>query len=182
MLIVLALLGCAGAAFAVAVTLRARNLKRRHRAVLGAPLPFLDEAAERLVDAPRALYHGTRFADGDRLLEPALGEACVADLFCTAQAIFLRREQGGAAGNQLVSLPLAWIEDASLLRAPSELAGRELPVLRLRWRRGGQLLESDLSLRGGLAQLEKLRREVHLRQGQGGALQALQRFLQPPAP
>jgi len=65
------------------------------------------------------------------------------------------------------------------------LAGKELPMLKLRWRRGGEPLETQLSLRGGMAQLEKLRREIHLRQGQGSALQALQKYLdaapRPPA-
>jgi len=38
-------------------------------------------------------------------------------------------------------------------------------MLRLRWRRGGEQLETALSLRGGMASLEALRREIHLRQG-----------------
>ncbi len=180
MRLILALLGCAGAVFALVLGLRARSLRRRHRAVLGTPLPHLDEGAERLVDAPRALYHGTRFADGARLLDAALGSECVGDLICTAEAVLVRREAAGAAGGMLVALPMAWIEDASLLRAHAALAGRELPTLRLRWRRGGQMLQTDISLRGGLPQLEKLRREIHLRQGQGGALHVLARFLQPP--
>ena len=46
-------------------------------------------------------------------------------------------------------------------------------MLRIRFRRGGEALVSDFSLRGGLANLEKLRREVHLRQGTHGALAAL---------
>ena len=180
MRLLLALLACAGGGFALIVALRARSLKRRHRAVLGAELPRFDEGAGRLVDAPRALYHGTCFADGTRLLDESLGSECVGDLICTAEAVLVRREEGGPAGGKLVALPMAWIEDASLLRAHAALAGRELPTLRLRWRRGGQLLQTDVSLRGGLPQLEKLRREIHLRQGQGGALHVLERFLQPP--
>ena len=168
----------AALAFAGAVFQRTVRIRRRHRAMLGAPLPFLREDAERLVQAERALYHGTRFADGARLLDERWGPPCVADLFCTAEAIFLRRE----AEEGLLALPLAWILDASLLRAWAELAGKELPVLRLRWRRGGEILQTELSLRGGLPQLEKLRREVHLRQGEGSALAELQRFLVPPAP
>ena len=178
-LAVAALLASAAVALGLAIVLKARTLKRRHRAVLGAPLPSVDEAAERLVDAPRALYHGTRFADGAALLEPALAEPCVGDLHCTAQALVIVRESGGPAGGQMIVLPLAWVEDAALARGPAPLAGRELPQLKIRWRRGGELLETQLSLRGGMAQLEKLRRELHLRQGQGGALQQLQRFLDP---
>jgi hypothetical protein len=169
-----ALLLAGGAAAGAAILLRADRLKRRHRAVLGAPLPVLDAGAERLVDAPRALYHGTRFADGTALLDPVLARPCVADLYATAQAIFIQREAG--EGSAIVPLP--WVEDALLARQHAELAGRELPVLKLRWRRGGELLETSVSLRGGLPQLEKLRREVHLRQGQGGAMAALQKYLE----
>jgi hypothetical protein len=182
--VVAALVLAATAALAVAVFVAARRVKRRHRAVLGAPLPSLDPKAERLVDAPRALYHGTRFADGVALLDPALGSSCVADLWCTAQALFLRRERGASAPGQLLALPLAWVDEAVLLRAPAELAKRELPMLRLRWRRGGERLETSVSLRGGLPELEKLRREIHLRQGQGELTSQLKQWLEqkPPEP
>ena len=77
------------------ILVRARRLRARHRAVFGAPLPDLEPAAERLLDAPRALYHGTRFADGPPILAARWREACVGDLWCTAGGIFLRREEGG---------------------------------------------------------------------------------------
>jgi hypothetical protein len=50
-------------------------------------------------------------------------------------------------------------------------------MLRVRFHRGGQALLSDFSLRGGMANLEKLRREVHLRQGTQNALEALGELL-----
>ena len=153
---------------------RARRLKLRNQAVLAAQVPAIDAGLERLVDAPRALCHGTRFADGAPLVAPAYREPCVCDLVCTAQALCWTREGGGAT----LSIPLAWIEDASLTRAFALLAGKDLPMLRLSWRRGGELLVTDFSLRGGLAQLEKLRREIHLRQGGGGALAALSKFIE----
>ena len=160
----------------------ARRLRVRHRAVFAAALPAFDLDGERLIDAPRALYHGTRFADGTALLAPAWREACVGDLWCTQHAIFLQGEwdprgeaapvHGGQGGKRLV-FPLAWVSDASLVRAFAPLVVKELPMLRLRWRRGGELLETDFSLAGGTPALEALRREIHLRQGQGSALVSL---------
>jgi hypothetical protein len=158
-----------GACASLFVWLRARRIRARHRAAFGAPLPALDAARERLVDAPLALYHGTRFADGTPVLAPRWGEACVGDLWCTDEAVFLQREAGGGR----LAWPLAWIEDAALVRGHAALARKDLPMLRLRFRRGGETLVSDFSLRGGMANLEKLRREVHLRQGTDGALAAL---------
>ena len=168
----LAVLGIAGAL--LLVLLRALRIRARHRAVFAQEVPALDVDRERLVDSPRALYHGTRFGDGTALLAPRWRDACVGDLWCTDEAIFLQREGGGAR----LSWPLAWIEDASLVRARAELAGKDLPMLRLRFRRGGVELVSDFSLRGGMENLEKLRREVHLRQGRQGALAALGALLE----
>jgi hypothetical protein len=165
---------CVAAVLAL-LLVRARTIKRRHLRLFREGLPPLDPDAERLVDSPRALYHGTRFADGQRVLAPSLG-ACVADLFCTGQALFLRREQAGPDGGTLIALPLAWVLDASLHRAHAPLAGKELPMLRVRWKRGGEELISEISLRGGMAQLERLRREIHLRQPE--ALERLRRFLE----
>jgi len=156
------------------ILVRARRLRARHRAVFGAPLPDLEPAAERLLDAPRALYHGTRFADGPPILAARWREACVGDLWCTAGGIFLRREEGG----EPLVIPLAWVEDASLLRAHAPIAGTDLPMLRLRWRRGGEALRTELSLPGGMANLEKLRREIHLRQGRDAVATALSPFLE----
>jgi len=166
----------AGALFAAAVVFviaRALRIRARHRAVFGAELPSLDPARDRLVDAPQALYHGTRFADGTAVLAPRWAQACVGDLWCTDEGIFLQREAGGGC----LLWPLAWVDDASLLRRHAGLAGKDLPMLRVRFRRGGQTLVSDFSLRGGMANLEKLRREVHLRQGTQGALAALGELL-----
>jgi hypothetical protein len=167
---VVAVLAAALATFVVVFALR---LRRRHRAAFAAALPALDPDRERLLDAPRALYHGTRFADGTAVLAPRWAEPCVGDLWCTDEAIFLQREAGGGR----LCWPLHWIEDASLLRARAELAGKELPMLRIRFRRGGEGLVSEFSLRGGRASLEKLRREVHLRQGTHDALGALGELL-----
>lgn len=185
-MIALALAAAAAACVLALVLARARALRRRHQRLLAEPLPALDPEAERLVDAPRALHHGTSFADGQRLLLPSLAEPCVADLFCTADALFWRREAGGPHGGALVAVPLAWVASASLRRAHAPLAGKELPMLQLEWRRGGEQLVTTLSLRGGMAQLERLRREIHLRQPE--AFAQLRRFLEaqaaanPPTP
>jgi hypothetical protein len=138
----------------------ARRIKHLHRRFLGSAPPPVSPEGTRLVDAPRALYHGTRFADGIALLEPEWREACVCDLWCTEQGLFLQREGPGA----LLSIALAEIEDAAMRRAFAPIAGKDLPMLRLRWSRGSESLETDLSLRGGMASLEALRREIHLRQ------------------
>jgi hypothetical protein len=156
------------------VLVRARRLKARHRAVFGASVPLLQPDGERLVDMPRALYHGTRFADGAAILAVRWNEACVGDLWCTADGVFLRREEGG----EPLVIPLAWVDDASLLRAHAPIAGKDLPMLRLRWRRGGETLLTDISLPGGMANLESLRREIHLRQGRDAAATALASFLE----
>jgi hypothetical protein len=155
------------------VLIRAARIRARHRAAFGVELPPLDPSREHLVDAPQALYHGTRFADGGSVVAPRWAEPCVGDLWCTDQALFLQRESGGGR----LAWPLAWIDDAVLLRAHADLAGKDLPMLRIRFRRGGEGLVSDFSLRGGLLNLEKLRREIHLRQGTQGALAVLGELL-----
>jgi hypothetical protein len=169
-LVVLAAVALAAASF---VLVRAGRIRARHQAAFGAELPPLDPHRERLVDAPRALYHGTRFADGTTVIPERWREPAVGDLWCTDQAIFLEREAGGGR----LLWPLDWIEDASIVRAHAELANKPLPMLRVRFRRGGQTLVSDFSLRGGVANLERLRREVHLRQGTQNALAALGELL-----
>ena len=148
------------ASVAGALLFGVRRIKARHRRFAAAAAPGLDPEATRLVDAPRALYHGTAFADGTALLIAVWKEACVCDLWCTDAALFLRREGPGA----LLAIPLSSIEDAALHRAFAPLAGKDLPMLRLRWVRGGEALVTELSLRGGMASLETLRREIHLRQ------------------
>jgi hypothetical protein len=144
-----------------ALLFQARKIKRRHRRFLSEPGPDGGQEGTRLVDAPRALYHGTSFADGARLLFPAWREPCVCDLHCTEEALFVRREGQGA----ILGIALASVSEAALHRGFAQLAGKELPMLRLRWKRGGELLQTEISLRGGMASLETLRREIHLRQG-----------------
>jgi hypothetical protein len=144
----------AGSALMVSVRLR-----RRHRRFLTAT-PRVEPDATPVVSQPRALYHGTRFADGFALLAPEWKEPCVCDLWCTESALFVRREGEGA----LLSIALAEVREAALHRAFAPIAGKDLPMLRLRWRRGGELMETELSVRGGMAELETLRREIHLRQ------------------
>jgi hypothetical protein len=167
----LAILTVAGA-----LLFKARQIKLRHLRFVQAAQPpdaaaermadataerIVDATAERIIDGTRALYHGTRFLDGTALLIPAWRDACVCDLWCTAEALFVQREAQGA----LLSIPLPQVDEAALHRAFAALAGKELPMLRLRWHRGGEQLETDLSMRGGMASLEALRREIHLRQG-----------------
>jgi len=144
-----------GAALAAAARIRAR-----HRRFLGAPGPRSRPEDERILDQPQALYHGTRFADGAALLAAAWKDPCVSDVWCTAEALFIRREGQGP----LLSIAHSEVSEAALHRALAPIAGKDLPMLRLRWRRGGEQLQTDLSLRGGMASLEALRREIHLRQ------------------
>jgi hypothetical protein len=154
-----ALLGGMGA-LAVLLAERARRIKARHLRFANELQPVPDGTAP-LYESARALYHGTRFRDGTALLIPAWREACVCDLALTSEALFLQREGQGAR----LSIALSAIEEAALHRAYAALAEKDLPMLRLRWKRGGEQLETELSLRGGMASLETLRREIHLRQG-----------------
>ena len=155
-----ALAACLVAGALLFVLALARRIKARHLRFFAVPRPALSPDRGRIVDAPRALYHGTRFADGVALLVPDWRDACVGDLWCTEEAIFLQREGSGA----LLVIPLESVREVALRRGHAKLAGRDLPMLRLRWTRGGELLESELSMRGGVASLEALRREIHLRQ------------------
>lgn len=148
-------------ALAALVAARAHRIKVRHLRFASEPQPAPDELATPIYESSRALYHGTRFRDGTALLIPAWRDACVCDLSLTAGALFLQREAQGAR----LSIALAAIEEAALHRAHAPLASKDLPMLRLRWARGGEQLETELSLRGGMASLETLRREIHLRQG-----------------
>jgi hypothetical protein len=156
-------------AIAGGLLFKARQIKARHQRFVQAQPPqvganaerFIAPEAERLIDATRALYHGTHFLDGTALLIPAWRDACVCDLWCTAEALFVQREGQGA----LLSIALHSIDEAALHRGYAPLAEKELPMLRLRWTRGGEQLTTDVSLRGGMASLESLRREIHLRQG-----------------
>ena len=157
------------------VLLRARALRARHRRIVAQPVPPLDSlglAGERSYASDAALFHGSRFADGTSLLLTALSTPCVGDLWCSNAALFLRREAGAPEEQTqpILAWPLAWIDEASLHRGFAPLAGKELPLLRLRWHRGGESLISELSVRGGMEQLERLRREIHLRQERGAVL------------
>jgi hypothetical protein len=152
--------GAAGAVLAGGALSFAVRIRARHRRFLRAPLPDAPADAERIMDQPQALYHGTKFADGVGLLLAAWKEPCVCDLWCTAQALFIRREAQGP----LLAIAHAEVAEAALHRAFAKIAGKDLPMLRLRWRRGGESLVTELSLRGGMASLEALRREIHLRQ------------------
>jgi hypothetical protein len=162
-----------------ALLFQARRIRVRHRRFLGAPAPSASPEGTRLVDAPRALYHGTTFAGGTALLVPSWKEACVCDLWCTDEALFVQLEASAGAPGALLAIELRSVEEAALHRAHAPLAGKELPMLRLRWKRGGETLQTELSLRGGSASLETLRREIHLRQGNIAA--QLARFLEEPA-
>jgi hypothetical protein len=151
-------LGVFLAAGALAFGLR---IRARHQRFLRAPAPTPRADDERILEQPQGLYHGTRFVDGVALLAPIWKEPCVSDVWCTAEALFIRREGPGA----VLSIAHAEVSEAALHRAFAPLAGKELPMLRLRWARGGEQLQTELSLRGGMATLEALRREIHLRQG-----------------
>jgi len=146
----------AGAALGLAARIRAR-----HQRFLRAPAPLARAEDDRILDQPQALYHGTRFADGAALLAAAWKEPCVSDVWCTDQALFIRREGQGA----VLSIAHGEVSEAALHRGFAPIAGKDLPMLRLRWRRGGEQMQTELSLRGGMASLEALRREIHLRQG-----------------
>jgi hypothetical protein len=153
---------CALAAVLAGSTLLvAARLRRRHRRFLAAAPGHLAPGTTPVVSQARALYHGTRFADGFAVLAPAWKDPCVCDLWCTESGLFVRREGSGA----LLAIALSEVREAALRRAFAPIAGKDLPMLRLRWRRGGELMETDFSVRGGIAELETLRREIHLRQG-----------------
>lgn len=157
--------GCALVALVAAGALSfAVRLRARHRRFLGASAPTVSFDAARIIDQPQSLYHGTRFADGTAVLAPTWKEPCVCDVWCTESALFIRRE----GLSSVLAIAHTEVSEAALHRAFAPIAEKELPMMRLRWRRGGELLETDLSLRGGMASLEALRREIHLRQGDVG--------------
>jgi hypothetical protein len=159
------LVGCALVALVAAGALSfALRLRARHRRFLGASAPALSSEEERIIDQPQSLYHGTRFADGAAVLAPSWKEPCVCDVWCTESGLFIRRE----GLSTVLAIAHAEVAEAALHRAFAPIAEKELPMMRLRWRRGGELLETELSLRGGMPSLEALRREIHLRQGNVG--------------
>jgi len=152
--------GIAAALAALAIRFATR-IRARHRRFLRAAAPEPRAEDDRILEQPQALYHGTRFADGVALLAPAWKDPCVADVWCTADGVFIQREGQGA----VLSIAHREVTEAALHRQFAPIAGKDLPMLRLRWSRGGEHLQTDLSLRGGVASLEALRREIHLRQG-----------------
>src|SRR4051812_37571660 len=107
------------------------RIRARHRDFLRAAGPVPRPEDERILDQPQALYHGTRFADGVALLVRAWKEPCVSDVWCTADALFIRREGQGA----VLSIAHAEVSEAALHRAFASIAGKELPMLRVRWKR-----------------------------------------------
>jgi len=116
-----------------------RRIRLRTRRVL-ADEPRRDRQAERVFDETRMRHSRTGFADQMPLRAPwAAGDAAV---FCTAEALFVGE----------LTIPLESVEDAFMAEG----------ALRLRWRRGGELLETELQARA--SDLERLRREIHLRQ------------------
>jgi hypothetical protein len=157
---------------------KARALRLRHERVLADRVAAPEESTEKIFQSAAALYHGTRFLEGAELLLPEWRAPCVGDVFLTAEGLYLRRETGGPGAGALLGWPLAWVEEAALVRAHAPLAGKELPSLRVRFVRGGEVLVSELSLKGGMESLEKLRRELHLRQGRGNAMEQLRRFVE----
>ena len=112
-----------------------RRIRARTRRVLLAR-PALDPSAERIIEL--RMRHSTQFADGTPALLPA-GEELV---HCTAAALV-----AGA-----VVIPLASVEDAPIERG----------ALRVRWSAGGEKLVT--AFEAPLHDLERLRREIHLRQ------------------
>ncbi len=108
--------------------------------MLSAPV-FADPGRERVFDEMPMRHLGTAFAD-HMPLPATLEERREVDVFCTAEALFAGR----------LVIPLSSVDDAVLARGS----------LRVRWRRGGELLETVLKARSH--DLERLRREIHLRQ------------------
>lgn len=118
----------------------AARLRKRAARVLAGAVPA-DAAADRVFEDTPMRHLGTRFAD-EMPLAPMLAPSGTLKVFCTAEALFL---------GPLV-IPLSAVDDAALVQQG----------LRLRWRRGGEKLETLLGARP--AELERLRREIHLRQ------------------
>lgn len=132
--------GLAIAIAAGALFLFERKIRLRHRRVLADVRG--DREAQPIVEPMRMRVLGARFADGMPLRAPWAKQS-VETIFATGQALFI--------GASLV-IPLECVDDAAVVRQ----------ALRLRFWRGGELLE--ISLQARLHDLERLRREIHLRQ------------------
>ena len=115
-----------------------RRIRVRTRRVLK-ELPVADPSAERLLEL-RMRHAGTGFAD-EMPFPVTLEDSGDLDVVCTAQALCVGR----------LIIPLASVEDAAIAQG----------ALRLKWRRG-ELLETVLE--APLHDLERVRREIHLRQ------------------
>jgi hypothetical protein len=125
--------------FAAAVVLFSVSLRARRRRVLRAA-PSLN-GLEPILPSLTLRHELTRFADGIDWPAPVFGRGQVA-VVCTDEGIEAAR----------LTIRHREIEDAAIA------SGR----LRLRWRRGGEDLESFFA--GDVVDLERLRREIHLRQ------------------
>ena len=111
-----------------------RRIRARTRRVLAAQPPA---DGERIVEL--RMRQTTAFADG---LPAILERAGEVDVFCTPSALVVGR----------LVIPLAGVEDAAIERG----------ALHVRWTSGGERLETVLD--APLHDLERLRREIHLRQ------------------
>jgi len=134
-------LGALAIGFAGALFLVERKIRLRHRRLLSAAVAA-DPAGERVFEETRMRHLGSAFADRLPLRTPWQAPRDV-EVFCTAEALFV---------GSILAIPIEAIEDAALVEG----------ALRLRWKRGGELLETDLAARA--QDLERLRREIHLRQ------------------
>ena len=111
-----------------------RRIRARTRRVLAAKPPI---DGERIIEL--RMRQTTAFADG---LPALLGGASDVDVFCTPSALVAGR----------VVIPLSGVEDAAI----------EGGALHVRWTGGGERLETVLE--ASVHDLERLRREIHLRQ------------------
>ena len=136
-------LSCVLAILVVAGALLVRvasRLRRRVRAVLRAG-SSIDRDSPRVFDEVRMRHRGSCFSDGISVPE-RIAPAGVVPVSATAEGVFI-----GA-----MAIPPAVVDDAALV------SGR----LRLRWRAGREAVETWLE--ADRADLERLRREIHLRQ------------------
>ena len=131
--------GALAATAAGALLFVERRIRRRTQRVLD-DAPAADDSAERLLELRMRHVH-TGFVD-EMPLPIALAPAGELDVLCTSSQLL--------AGPMVI--PLASVEDAAIAQG----------ALRLRFRRGGELLETVLE--APPHDLERLRREIHLRQ------------------
>src|SRR5258705_11012548 len=87
--------GIGGAGVALAAGFAGR-IRARDGRFLRASAPETRAEDDRILDQSQALYHGTRFADGIALLAHAWKDPCVADVWCTTEALLIWRAGQGA--------------------------------------------------------------------------------------